>query len=162
MKLKYAKDVSKASTIVVMMFLIYIIISYFILPEEIFGLIYIELVFFILSVLNFIDDIKRKKSYETFRKKGTKQQGYIFRYKDIHVRKVKTNGKTLNYMLNGKIYNINGVNRDEAYEYICKELDNYTETKEKIFSIKTFPIDIYTYKNKTFADIENVKLKDNI
>lgn len=157
MKLRYVNNAKHFPLITTIMYFIILILAPFGLPEELFGLIFIFIVFFIISLLWLIHDITSSK---TIIKKGVKKQGYIFRYLDVHVRHPGSNGKTLDYIMDGNIYNITGVNVDEAYFYLCKQLDNYTLTQpdNSVFAVKTFPIDIYEYNNKRYADLDSVKL----
>ena len=51
-----------------------------------------------------------------------------------------------------------GICNNNAYKFICSEFKNVEDMGNAKFKLKSFPIDVYVYKNKYYFDLDSVKL----
>lgn len=124
----------------------------------------------VLLILGFINHKLSKVPFKIAKKNGYKVQGYIidsFYYRSVpswstHRRSLSDKGGwAFKCLIDGEIENIvgtNGISNDDAYSYVCSELKKIEDLGNGKFKLKSFPIDVYVYKDKYYFDLESVKL----
>ena len=124
-----------------------------------------------LLVISFISYRISKIHFKIAKRKGYKVQGYIvdsFYHRTLawHSRhRTLTNRKyAFKCLVDGEIEDIvgtNGISNDDAYDYVCSELKNIEDLGNGEFKLKSFPIDVYVYKDKYYFDLDSVELDAN-
>ena len=51
-----------------------------------------------------------------------------------------------------------GICNNKAYKYVCSEFEKVEDLGNGEFKLKSFPIDVYVYKDKYYFDLDSVKL----
>ena len=112
------------------------------------------------------DIIIFKSRLKIAKDKGKKKLGYIV--DSFYIRRHITTSKIIPYKKCAfkcvvdndikDIIGIYGISDDDAYNYVCTELNKIKEIKNNNIEIKRFPIDIYVYKNKYYYDLNSVNL----
>lgn len=95
-----------------------------------------------------------------YKKHGTKVQGYIVDNEIYRCRKIRN--YKLKFWYDNKIYTIDRLCYNAAYRYIAQDLKSIHQTCSDFSQIKKYPIDIYLYDGKYSADVESVKLNENL
>ena len=122
--------------------------------------VYVIVIFVVILLFCFIDYGVYNFRLNEAKKRGTKMQGYIvdhfYKYRGLFnffINKIYRRC-ALKCLVDNEIVDIisfYGISDDNAYDYICSELDKNEEKK-------SFPIDVYVYKNKYYFDLGSVKL----
>ena len=122
----------------------------------------------VLLILGFINYEISKIYFKIAKKNGYKVQGYIvdfFNHRTLawssRHRKLTNRKCAFKCLVDGEIEDIvgtNGISNNNAYSYVCSELKKLEDLGNGKFKLRSFPIDVYVYKNKYYFDLDSVKL----